>query len=393
MGHTRPGVSTGSGSSITLTFTYQGITVKERVPTRGKPTSADLEAGRKKRQQIIYAIGDDTFDYATTFPKSRNRFKFKKTSSTKIKAYLTEWFDGHKSVYSASALKKNQIIIDNQLIPAFGKYPISELKYIHIKEWFKKQNITSKTLNNKLTLLNQALNEAVDDELIPVNPLFGKNIKGKLGVSKKEDIDPCSSQEVFDILDNCKGQLQNLFHFAFSTGLRTSEYIAVTWNDIDWTNNKIKVNKAMTAEDKVAGYPKTVASNRWVKLSEDIIETLKDQKQYTYLEGKEIFHNPRTNKPWTGDRPIRNQWTTILKRAGVTYRYPYQTRHTFATLAATAGENIGWISQQMGHTNAGFTYKTYAGWIDDDAPEAGNKFASILKQKSTIISSVKKVEK
>jgi integrase len=143
----------------------------------------------------------------------------------------------------------------------------------------------------------------------------------------------------------------------------------------------------------MAGYPKTAASNRSVKLSEEVIETLKDQKQYTYLQGQEIFHNPRTNKPWTGDKPIRNQWTTILKRAGVTYRYPYQTRHTFATLAATAGENIGWISQQMGHTNAGFTYKTYAGWIDDDAPEAGNKFASILNSKSTIISPLKKVEK
>lgn len=47
----------------------------------------------------------------------------------------------------------------------------------------------------------------------------------------------------------------------------------------------------------------------------------------------------------------------------------------------------------MGHTNGGFTYKTYAGWIDDDAPEAGNKFASILNSKSTIISPLKKVEK
>ena len=391
MGNKRTGVLKGSANSIVITFTYQGKSCRPRI--WGKPTEANLKAALKFRGRILDAIEDGTFDYATTFPKDRQRFLFAPTSSVKVKQYLTEWFNNHKSVYSASALKKNQLIIDNQLIPAFGKYPISELKYIHIKQWFKKQKITTKTLNNKLTLLNQALNEAVDDELIPVNPLFGKTVKGKLGVSKKEDIDPCSSQEVLAILNNCKGQLHNLFHFAFSTGLRTSEYIALTWNDIDWINHKIKVNKALTAEDKVAGYPKTAASNRWVKLSEEVIETLKDQKQYTYLEGKEIFHNPRTNKPWTGDKPIRNQWTTILRRAGVAYRYPYQTRHTFATLAATVGEPIGWISQQMGHTNTGFTYKTYAGWIDEDAPEAGNKFASILKLKPTIISPLKKVEK
>ena len=60
------------------------------------------------------------------------------------------------------------------------------------------------------------------------------------------------------------------------------------------------------------------------------------------------------------------------------YRYPYQTRHTFASLTITSGENIGWVSKQMGHKDAGFTYKTYARFIDEDAPEAGNKFESMI---------------
>jgi len=391
MGKKRTGVSRGSANSIVIHFHFQGIKCRPRV--RGKPTEANLKSALKFRDRILDAIEDGTFDYATTFPKDKQRHLFAPTSSVKLKQYLTEWFDDHKSIYAASTLKKNQHIIDNQLIPAFGKYPISELKYIHIKKWFKKQNITNKTLKNKLTLLNQALNEAVEDELILINPLFGKHPKGRLGDSKEEDIDPFSSKEVLEILNHCEGQQHNLFHFAFSTGLRTSEYVALTWNDVDWRNKKVSVTKAKTADDKIVGYTKTAKSYRKVKLLDDVIETLKDQKQYTYLEGNQIFHNPYTNKPWVGDKPIRNQWTTILKRAGVPYRYPYQTRHTFATLAATSGEPIGWISNQMGHVSASFTYKTYAGWIEEDAPEAGNKFASILKQKSSIISSDKKVEK
>jgi len=389
MGNKRSGVSKGSATSIVISFTYQGKRCKERV--RGEPSEANLEKAIKFRRRVLDAIEDGTFDYATAFPKSNKRFIFTPTSSVKIKQYLIEWFDFHKHIYSESALKKNQLIIDNQLIPAFGKYPISELKYIHIKKWFKKQNITSKTLNNKLTLLNQALNEAVEDELISVNPLYGKKIKGNKASKRQEIIDPCSTKEVELILDNCKGQQSNLFHFAFSTGLRTSEYIALTWNDVDWSRKRVKVDKAKTAGSKGVGEVKTYSSNRWVKLNNDVIETLKNQKQFTFLQGKEIFHNPYTNKPWIGDRPIRNQWTTILKNAGVRYRYPYQTRHTFATLSITAGEQIGWVSKQMGHTDAGFTYKTYAGWIDEDAPEAGNKLANILKQKSSIITSGKKV--
>lgn len=391
MGKKRTGVRAASNSSIRVTFTYQGECCRELIPA--SPTQSNLDEILKWRnEKLLPAIRSGFFDYASWFPESPKRHKFQATPSIRFGAYLKEWFDDHKTKYKASTLRANQLIIDNQLIPAFGKYPIAELKYIDIKKWFKKQKITQKTLNNKIALLNQALDEAVDDELIPVNPLYGKKLKGQNTVSRKIDIDPFSTKEVAEILNHCSGQQHNLIHFAFSTGLRTSEFIAVTWNDIDWINNKINVNKARTADDRIISYTKTVASYRWVTLTTDVLKTLKDQKQYTYLEGNEIFHNPRTNKPWTGDKPIRNQWTTILKRAGVRYRYPYQTRHTFATLAATAGENIGWISKQMGHTNAGFTYKTYAGWIDDDAPEAGNKFASILKQKPTIISPLKKVK-
>jgi len=392
MGKKRTGVRAASASSIRITFTYQGELCRELI--QSSPSESNLAKTLVWRnEQLLPAIKNGTFDYVSWFPKSPKRHKFQATPSIRLKQYITEWFAEHKANYEASSLRTNQLIVDNQLIPAFGKYPVAELKYIHIKKWAKKQNNCQHTLNNKITLLNQVLDEAVDDEIISVNPLYGKKLKGKKPSKRKEVIDPFSTREVGLILNNCKGQQNNLFHFAFSTGLRTSECIALTWTDIDWINKKVKVDKKMTAEDVVAGYPKTLASNRWVKLNDDVIKTLNNQKQNTYLEGKEIFHNPRTNKPWTGDKPIRNQWTTILKRAGVRYRYPYQTRHTFATLAATSGEPIGWVSKQMGHVDAGFTYKVYAGWIDEDAPEAGNKFASILKQKSSIISSGKKVEK
>ena len=383
MGKKRTGVSKGSANSIVINFTYQGIKCRPRV--WGKPTEANLAAALKFRNRILDAIEDGTFDYATTFPKDKQRFLFNPTSAIKVSQYLTEWYKNHKHNYAASTLKNNDNIIYNQLIPTFGKYPISELKWLDIKKWIKKQPNTTKTLSNKISLLNQALDEAVDDEIITVNPLYGKKFKGKIASKKNEIIDPCSTKEIRSILNSCDGQMHNLFTLAFFTGLRISEYIALTWNDIDWANNRLSVNKAMTQAAKVSGYPKTAASNRWVKLSEEVINALKDQKQYTYLQGQQIFHNPRLNKPWKGDQAIRKTaWTPILRKAEVRYRYPYQTRHTFASLAITSGENIGWVSKQMGHKDAGFTYRTYARFIDEDAPEAGNKFASLINPKTEL---------
>ena len=44
-------------------------------------------------------------------------------------------------------------------------------------------------------------------------------------------------------------------------------------------------------------------------------------------------------------------WYPALRRAGIRARKASQTRHTFATLALSAGEAIGWVSKQMGHSN------------------------------------------
>jgi len=68
------------------------------------------------------------------------------------------------------------------IIPTFGKYPISELKWLDIKKWIKQQPNTTKTLSNKLSLLNQALDEAVDYMLIAVSPFCSKNFKENLSL-------------------------------------------------------------------------------------------------------------------------------------------------------------------------------------------------------------------
>jgi len=57
----------------------------------------------------------------------------------------------------------------------------------------------------------------------------------------------------------------------------------------------------------------------------------------------------------------------------VRYRKPYQTRHTYASMMLTAGENVMWVAQQMGHTDWSLTAKRYGRWIPADMPNAGSK--------------------
>ena len=142
---------------------------------------------------------------------------------------------------------------------------------------------------------------------------------------------------------------------------------------MDWVNKRIFVQRALTQHSKEPETPKTAAGERHVRLLPAALDALKAQKSYTFLAGAEIFCNPRTEKRWTGDLVIRERmWKRILLRAGVRYRYPYQMRHTYASMMLQAGESVMWVAQQMGHTDWTFTARTYSRWVSIDAPEAGS---------------------
>jgi integrase len=89
---------------------------------------------------------------------------------------------------------------------------------------------------------------------------------------------------------------------------------------------------------------------------------------------RECLSNTRTNAPWLGDQALRlGRWRRALRAAGVRYRYPYQMRHTYASMMLSAGENPAWIARQMGHADWGMIRRTYARWMPDVEPNAGEK--------------------
>jgi len=163
-----------------------------------------------------------------------------------------------------------------------------------------------------------------------------------------------------------------LWRFAFFSGLRSSELIALHWEDIDWDKKTANINKAFVCgEFKTT---KTPSGVRKLLLLPPALKALKLQKQYTFSLKGQVFYNPYTNQPWTDARQIRERaWCPIIKAAGVRYRNPYQTRHTYASMMLSKGENILWVAQQMGHVNIEMVIEHYAKWIPDNDITEGYK--------------------
>lgn len=181
--------------------------------------------------------------------------------------------------------------------------------------------------------------------------------------------DPFNQDEIKAILSEAKDQARNLFQFAFCSGLRTSELIALEWGDIDWLNGIIRVSRAVVLKKEKG--TKTKSGQRDVLLLPPALEALQNQKKFTFIEGGRVFYNPRTNTSWETDAQIRKTcWAHILKKASVRYRNPYQTRHTYASMMLSAGENSLWVAK-MGHKDTEMIIKNYDRWIPDTSTLAG----------------------
>ena len=374
MGRGGQGVRAVSDSSLEITFMYRGIRCRERITL--KPTASNIKKAERHKAAIEYSIATGTFDYASTFPGSPRAAKFLPIASLEtVSGFFNRWLQAKQKHLASSTFEGYRKIIEFRVIPHFGGIMIVDLKRRNIRDWLDSLDIGNKTLRNIQSCMRSALSEAVEEELLDINPLAGWTYSRKEAPPKEDDIDPFTPMEQSAVLSVLTGQARNMMQFALWTGLRTSELVALDWADIDWLREEVMISRAMTQAAKgTAEATKTLAGRRSVKLLKPALEALRAQKTYTFLADVEVFQNPRTLQRWTGDGPIRKtMWVPAMKKAGVRYRRPYQTRHTYASMMLSAGEHPMWVAKQMGHTDWTMIARVYGRWMPHADAKAGEK--------------------
>ena len=350
------------GNSIQIDFTYQGIRCRETLKIN--PTKENLRFANRKKQAISYDMAVGRFNYLEHFPGSAKALAFSEFSGDgiKIEVALKDWLKRAERRCAKSTIRDYSSAVYHHLIPAFGSKNIADLKSSDVNDWvLSLVNISSKRINNILTPLRQTCLEAYCDETIESNPMDRVRNLPK----RTREPQPFSKNEILKILSNLEGQSKNIIQFAFSTGLRTSELIGLKWEDYDSERKCVHVRRAVVrGHEKVT---KTTSGERTVFLNNQAAEAINAQRSFTEGFGNRVFHDARNNEPNLNDQNIRKIiWMPALKAAGIAYRTPYQTRHTFASMMLSEGKNPLWVSNQMGHANPSQTFKSYARWIKSD---------------------------
>lgn len=356
-----------TASTLVITFTYKGVLCREPL-SRLEVNTRGIKYAERLLGEIQNQIASGTFEYAKYFPSSKKLELFGVVRKSKnIKSYLDEYL----KICENRNLSPSTIGGYEKCLSALSelhKLHVTELTPAVLKNWISSRKTKLKTIQNNLSFLRSALDEAVTDGLLTINPVTLVSASRYHAIDSTPsaddyEVDPFTPAETIAIYQQCKYQeWQNLFRFAFNTGLRSSELCALRWSDIDFIEDTAHVQTASVAG--VLKGTKTKAGTRKVELNSEALTALQAQKQFTFMKNEFIFSDPKTGEPWANADAIRKKaWVPTLKKAGVRYRNPYQTRHTFATRHISRGVNLFWLAGQMGHKGPEMLFRHYGRYL------------------------------
>lgn len=274
-----------------------------------------------------------------------------------------------KSTFKGYRTAMNAFILDR-----FGNIPISKITYIDIEEFITNLDCSNKRINNLLVPLRGVFKLAHRSGFIE-NNIMSMVENRKI---EKPKINPLSMDEANRFLECVLPFYRPFFVVAFFTGMRAGEMSALKWKNVDFDRRIIKVVETRVYGEE--GRPKTGSSYRDIDMLPMVFEALKEQELRTRLRSKYVFLNP-DNKPIEIETLRKNAWTKGLKKAGIDYRPIIQTRHTFATMMVSSGENLGWIQKMMGHSSLKMITDKYFSYIPNMTHHDGSKFMAEYEKK------------
>ena len=277
------------------------------------------------------------------------------------------WIKLEEKRLRPSTLRDYRSAMNFHILPHFGSWFIDEIQPIDVEEFIAALECGSKRVNNILVPLRSLFKMAKKNSFVRRNIMLDVE---NLSVDKPQ-INPLSMQEVTAFLNHVSPHYRNFFVVAFFTGLRLGEQLALKWKAIDWERKKIQIVE--TRVMGIEGRPKTRGSYRDVDMLPVVEAALRDQRKKSGLKSPYVFLN--TNCDLINGKSLSEYtWTDGLRRAGLEYRSMYHTRHTFATLMLSSGENMGWVQRMLGHTSLRMIQERYYRYIPNLTHSDGAAF-------------------
>ena len=307
------------------------------------------------------------------------------------------------SSLSPTTLPFYKKVIEEQLIPMFGKLKLNEIKSYHVQQYIdylttqkpredgRAGSISASTVKRYTTVFRSILTLAYKLQYMEDDV----GLSRRLEFPKEQTIEVNAFSEdetatILQALDDESLHIQVLVYIALFTGMRRGEIVGLKWDDFDFEKHLVYVRRSIykpkdgKAQEKP---PKSQSSIRCISIPDVLCETLfryREQQNrhisymgdawhnlnYVFTEENGLVMNPQT--------PTK-QFDHFLKRHNIRHLKFHGLRHTSATLLLANGCDIKTVSMRLGHSDIETTNR-YVHALEASDKKAAQAFDYLYKK-------------
>lgn len=305
------------------------------------------------------------------------------------------WIEQYKNTVKESTLVKTKGVFKNHILPALGAYRIEKLNVQlcqkHTNIWFK----NLKNFRMVKAYASMVLDYALALGIVTSNPMKLVTMPKTIATPGEEEIlRYYTKDELIRFLNCLEGETNvkayTLFRLLAFSGMRKGEALALTWNDIDFTKNELRINKALSRGEGnrlIVQTPKTKKSMRTIILDDKTMQVLKDWKKkqleeclilgHNAMQPQQLIFNSQSNGLM---QPTKTRkWLLYIQEK---YNLPkirtHDLRHTHCSLLFEAGATLKEVQDRLGHSDIKTTMDIYTHVTEKAKSEAAKKFSNYM---------------
>ncbi|EGO8579866.1 site-specific integrase [Enterococcus faecalis] len=354
----------------------------------------DPISGKQRRKRLTVSTKKEAQQIESKYLRLYHENKLTTNSDLTLKDIYEIYEEKYTQNLKPSYKQTQERIFKNYIEPYFKNTQIKLIKKQQIYDFQqflltskpkRKETLSNKTINMIIIHLQKLFNVAMKEGLSYENPC---NQIDKLKVQKKEinfwTLDEFTT--FISHIDKNKPFLKVFYQFAFFTGMRAGEMIALTWSDIDFYNQTVRINKSakLINGNYVTTTPKTESSNRYITINTKITSMLKKWQEIQPKLLIDNFQNIDSDKllvfQYNEKHPSSDYYSKQIKKIiakndlNLKPIRLHDFRHSHVALLIHNNEKNTTIKERLGHSSITTTIDTYGHLYPNSQKSMSDKF-------------------
>lgn len=333
-------------------------------------------------------------------------------SKTTLNDFSKQWLETYvKPNLSPTTYQGYEEKLRLHILPSLGNKRLDKIRPIDIDNLYnflltkptnrKDKDGNFKTLSSTSVhrvheILSKMFNDAARWDLIPYNPCV-KATKPKCSQTQMKCYDENATRELLSCLISSTSTRNKTFcTLALLGGFRRGEILGLHWDDIDFKNKKISINRSAyySAGNGInEKKPKTEKSIRTIVVPDICFTLLKQWRSEQskmrlalgskWYDSNNIFTSDNGKKLHPSTAP---KWfSELLKKNNLTHIRFHDLRHTFATLLVSNNTDIKTVSHKLGHASPNTTMNFYLHDLESTDKASSELLENLLVKDANIV--------